>query len=172
MSALLKRISCSKRGMISVFFERFSTFPLFLFGEGPFSWLSSKVVLVTLPDVRSSNALHTCDTRLWNQVIYSEWIIYLFIFFQSIEWIEDTCICLSFTHTPIPLVVVYVEMEYRETSACDSLNGTMHSPWLGIVIAYESLWALSLSLSNRYPLSDCLGIVTSVQSSSKRAPVR
>lgn len=57
---------------ISVFFERFSTFPLFLFGEGPFSWLSSKVVLVTLPDVRSSNALHTCDTRLWNQVIYSE----------------------------------------------------------------------------------------------------
>lgn len=52
-----------------------------------------------------------------------------------------------------------------------SLNGTMHSPWLGIVTAYESLRALSLSLfhSNRYPLSDCLGIVTSVQSAARSA---
>lgn len=54
--------------------------------------------------------------------------------------------------------------------AHDSLNGTMHLLGLGIVIGYGPVRALS----NHYPLSDCLGIVTSVQSSLKasRALVR
>lgn len=67
----------ARRRMISVLFERFSTLDRFYPVVVPS--LSSKVVLVTLPDVRS---LRTRVTHVFGAVIYTNEMLYFFSLLQ------------------------------------------------------------------------------------------
>lgn len=87
----------ARRRMISVLFERFSTLDRFYPVVVPS--LSSKVVLVTLPDVRS---LRTRVTHVFGAELFTRtkcFIFFLFFNFDSIE--RRIRICLSFTHIPL-----------------------------------------------------------------------
>lgn len=156
--------------MISVFFKRFSTLDRFYsslaFEQSGFGYAPQRPVLQCFA--------HVWRTSLEPSYLHDERMKYFIFFFLSrLNWMNRgyASVCLL---TESPCCCLYgnsIEMRGKRAHAILLMERCTRFGWESLLRTSPS-HGLSFSLSDRYPLSDCLGIVTSVQSSSKRAPVR
>lgn len=149
----------ARRRMISVLFERFSTLDRFYPVVVPS--LSSKVVLVTLPDVRS---LRTRVTHVFGAELFTRMKCFIFFSSSTLTRLNEGYASVCLSRISPCLYGNSIEIGGKLAHAILLMERCTRFGWESLLRT-----SLSLSLSNRYPLSDCLGIVTSVQSS---APVR